>query len=242
MIAAGLGKILAPAQLTRTLVLNMTKYGAGEEPPFKWSAPADGSPDSLADRDKMFTEFYSYIRHCAADKWKLNHQPLMPSGIADRSADNVRSLLAVADACGKDWPQRARDAIVALSREATAENPEILILRHGLLLFEHLETEWLEIGHFNRELHKLSEPEIDWNQFRGASGRDSYARPISISEQGRLVGKAKVKAHSMWPPGVPRSQRKPGDCKRVLRRAEVEAALRRTESSPSTPSPTLSRP
>jgi hypothetical protein len=239
VIAAGLGRILGQAQLSRTFVLGMSQYGAGGAPGFNWWAPADDGPDSAEARKAELDTIYAYLRHCAA-KWKLNRQPPMPLGVMRRSADNFRSLLAVADACGGDWPRRAREAAIALIGEMNAEQPKVLILRHGLMLFNHFETDWLEVHRFNRELRNLGAPEFDWNCYRGASGLEMNCRPISISEQGRLLGVAKIRSHSMWPPDVPRSQRRPGDCQRVYRRGEFEEALRRAIRETETePAPTL---
>jgi putative DNA primase/helicase len=39
--------------------------------------------------------------------------PEMPEGIFNREADNWRPLLAIADAAGDDWPERAREALEA---------------------------------------------------------------------------------------------------------------------------------
>ena len=233
MIAAGLGRILGQAQLSRTFVLGMTPYGAGEKPAFEWWAPAKDGPDSIEARKEALGLIYQYLRNRAAN-WKLNPQPPTPAGIERRSADNFRPLLAVADVCGGEWPRRAREAIVALISEMTAEQPEVLIVRHGLLLFNQLETDWLEVGHFNKELHRLSAPEFDWNRYCGVSGLDMDRRPISISEQGRLLAAAGIRSHPMWPRGVKYSQRQRGSCQRVYRRAEFEAALRRAETSPQT--------
>ena len=41
-------------------------------------------------------------------------QPKFPDGIADRDADCWEAMLAIADAAGEAWPQRARSAAVAL--------------------------------------------------------------------------------------------------------------------------------
>lgn len=37
-------------------------------------------------------------------------RPVMPDGVTDRRAENWRALLAIADAAGSGWPERARDA------------------------------------------------------------------------------------------------------------------------------------
>jgi hypothetical protein len=228
MIAAGLGRILGQAQLSRTLVLGLSPYGAGEAPKFNWWAPAKDGQDSAEAREETFKTLRDYLWHCAA-RWKLNHQPSMPPGVMRRSADNFRALLAVADVCGGDWPQRAREAIVALISEMNAEQPKTIIVRHGLVLFSHFEADWLEVGHFNRELLRLSEPEFHWNRYRGASGLDAHLHPITISEQGRLLGASRIRSHPMWPSGLSRSQRRPGDCQRVYRRYEFEDALLRAK-------------
>ena len=49
-----------------------------------------------------------------------NVDPDMPTGFYNRRADNWRSLLAIADVIGGDWPKIARDAALALSGTAVA--------------------------------------------------------------------------------------------------------------------------
>ena len=218
MFAAGLGRILGPAQLSRTFVLRMRPYDEKTKPELDWWAPGEEG-DTAESRKETIDTFYRYLRYWAETR-KFGLQPRMPAGIIRRAADNFRSLLSVADVCGGDWPRRAREALVALVRETTDDQPKAIILRHGRLLFERLETDELEVGLFNRELRKLSEPEFDWNRYRGPTGNRSE-HPISISEQGRLLA-PKVRSQTKW--STPRSQRKPGDCKRVLLRSEFEAA------------------
>ena len=41
--------------------------------------------------------------------------PVVPAGLHDRAADNWRPLLAIADAVGGDWPQRARQVAMMFS-------------------------------------------------------------------------------------------------------------------------------
>jgi hypothetical protein len=57
------------------------------------------------------------------DSW-----PTLPEGIEDRDADVWEPLIAVADAAGGDWPERARDAAVFLVSEAR-EKPATLGIR-----------------------------------------------------------------------------------------------------------------
>jgi Protein of unknown function (DUF3631)/Bifunctional DNA primase/polymerase, N-terminal/Primase C terminal 2 (PriCT-2) len=70
-----------------------------------------------------------HIRDAArrAARWAADHaaeigrlDPAVPLQLNDRAADNWRPLLAIADAAGGDWPERARAAAIELSAEAEA--------------------------------------------------------------------------------------------------------------------------
>ena len=59
-----------------------------------------------------------------AARWVADHaaalgtaDPTDPGELHDRAADNWRPLLAIADAAGDDWPERARRAAVSLTGE-----------------------------------------------------------------------------------------------------------------------------
>jgi len=56
--------------------------------------------------------------------------PNVPAELHDRAADNWRPLLAIADAVGGGWPERARWAAVALTRASGEETeaPGITLL------------------------------------------------------------------------------------------------------------------
>ena len=61
-------------------------------------------------------------------RWADDHQdgladahPATPAGLHDRAADNWRPLLAIADAVGGAWPERARRAAGGRSGGTDAE-------------------------------------------------------------------------------------------------------------------------
>lgn len=56
--------------------------------------------------------------------------PTVPTELHDRAADNWRTLLAIADAAGGEWSERARRAALALTRDGTADTdaPGITLL------------------------------------------------------------------------------------------------------------------
>ena len=64
-----------------------------------------------------------------AARWALDHlealgfaEPEIPEGITrDRTRDNWRPLLAIADQAGQEWPRRARESACRLSEQAAQE-------------------------------------------------------------------------------------------------------------------------
>jgi hypothetical protein len=189
MMAAGLGSFLTDAQLTRTFVLEMHRYTAETKPERKFKT-AD-----TADLDTV----YSYLRHWASNV-KLNLHPEMPPGVIARDADNACSLLAVAEACGPEWVQRAREAILFLLEKARVEQPKLRMIRHGLAIFDALGIKQIRSTQFNKELRRLDLPDADWTRYRGASGLDQ-AHPLTMNEQVKLLGMVGVAAKKCMPPG-----------------------------------------
>jgi putative DNA primase/helicase len=70
-----------------------------------------------------------------AARWTADHfdalraaDPDVPSELHDRAADNWRPLLAIAEAAGKDWPERARRAAVTLTRDGADDAETALTL------------------------------------------------------------------------------------------------------------------
>jgi hypothetical protein len=58
-------------------------------------------------------------------------EPAMPPGIYNREADNWKPLLAIADAAGGEWPQRARDAALKSHVAAGAGDASMVELLLG---------------------------------------------------------------------------------------------------------------
>lgn len=102
---AGLGD-LPDTIMTRSVVIRMRRRSPNEiVQPFRPRLHAD---EGHALRDRL-AQWADDVREMVRDVW-----PEMPEGIEDRPADVWEPLLAVADAAGGDWPERARVAAVAL--------------------------------------------------------------------------------------------------------------------------------
>jgi hypothetical protein len=72
----------------------------------------------------------------------------MPDGIHDRDADVWEALLAIADAAGGDWPERARVAAVTLVTQSKSGTPSL-----GIKLLADIKTIYSE--HFQLPTAKL---------------------------------------------------------------------------------------
>jgi hypothetical protein len=146
----------------------------------------------------------------------------MPPGVLRRFADNVKGLLAIADSCGEAWGRRAREAVTALLERERAERPQIVLIRHGLLIFEIYDLDQIGSMRFNKELRRLDLPEARWTQYRSASGAD-YPHPLRMNEQAELLRQVGIASEVCWPAGT----RQRGTSFRGYKRATFEEARRK---------------
>lgn len=112
---AGLGD-LPDTLMTRSVVIRMRRRAAGEHvQPFR--ARYDVEPGhELRDRLAAWVESVAE---------RLEVIPTMPPGVDDRPADVWEPLLAVADAAGGAWPERARQACLALVNASTSREASL---------------------------------------------------------------------------------------------------------------------
>jgi hypothetical protein len=117
------------------------------------------------------------LRHLAEPAAALYHQlaawcanvcdavPEMPDAVTDRAAECWEPLLAIADAAGGDWPQRARLAAVHFVQGGRDEamSPGVELLEHIREAFAGAEALWTET--LLERLH--DRPESPWEDIRG---------------------------------------------------------------------------
>lgn len=108
---AGLGS-LPDTVLTRSVIIRMRRRARNERvQPFRRRLHA---PEGHALRDRL-VDWADSVRHLVDGVF-----PEMPDEVTDRPADVWEPLIAVADAAGGEWPERARTAcaqIVASSKQ-----------------------------------------------------------------------------------------------------------------------------
>lgn len=170
---AGLGN-LPDTILSRSIVIRMRRRAPSEQvEPYRHRQHAR---DGYRIRDRLAV--WADKRRAA-----LTHYcPVMPSGITDRDADVWEPLLALADAAGGDWPQRARTAAVELVKSAKEHTPSL-----GVRLLSDLrsifgERDVMATQEVITALTRLEES--PWNDLKGkpidARALSNMLRPYGI--------------------------------------------------------------
>jgi len=165
---AGLGD-LPDTILSRAVIIRMRRRGPNEMIlPFRRRAyKSEGH--ALRDRLVMWS---ASIAPSLEDVW-----PEMPDGIVDRAADVWEALLAVADAAGGDWPDRARKAAVSLVTDAKQSTPSlgVLLLADLRQIFKESEKMWTD-----QIIENLIQIELSpWGDLRG--------KPLDARRLARLL-------------------------------------------------------
>ncbi|MGI5138172.1 DUF3631 domain-containing protein [Streptomyces sp. CA-106110] len=106
---AGLGS-LPDTILTRSVIIRMRKKAPNEKAEPYRRRVHERQGHALRDR---LADWAATVHDEVAQAW-----PEMPDGVSDRPADVWEPLLAVADAAGGFWPERARAACVELIKAA----------------------------------------------------------------------------------------------------------------------------
>lgn len=176
---AGLGD-LPPTLLSRSVVVRMRRRAPNETvQPFRHRL---AEPAGHALRTRL-AAWASTVEDTVRDAW-----PAMPSGVTDRPADVWEPLLAVADAAGGDWPDRARAACVELCKVVASGEASLGIRLLGDLRAVFGDEDRLATGTVLDRLHGLDE--APWSDLRG---RPLDARGVARRLDAFEVRSAKVK-------------------------------------------------
>ncbi|MEU9668645.1 DUF3631 domain-containing protein [Streptomyces bobili] len=126
---AGLGS-LPDTILSRSVIIRMRRRARNEKvEPFR-ARIHEAAGHKLRDR---LAEWAEQARDIVMGAW-----PDMPDGVTDRPADVWEPLIAIADAAGGDWPDRARAACVTLVTASKANDKGSLGVRLLTDLRDHV--------------------------------------------------------------------------------------------------------
>ena len=153
---AGLGD-LPDTLMSRSVIIRMRRRAPGEHvEPFRRRLHEPAG----SELQEQLAAWAQSVADRVRDAW-----PEMPDGITDRPADVWEPLLAVADAAGGHWPEKARLACVELAKVAENRDASLGVklladLREVFADSDALHTEAILEG-----LHK--QDESPWNDLRG---------------------------------------------------------------------------
>jgi putative DNA primase/helicase len=144
-------------------------------------------PDEPADLLRLDrTDEFKRLASMAA-RWAADHtiklgmsDPAMPAGIFNRPADNWRPLLAVADAAGGEWPERAQQAATKLTFDGADDESSVRValLTDIRNAFAAKDTDRLSSEDLVDYLVELDER--PWPEFKAG-------RPITKTQVARLL-------------------------------------------------------
>lgn len=113
--------------------------------------------------------------------------PDMPEGVADRDADVWEPLLAIADAAGGHWPERARVAAVAFVADSKEKSPSL-----GLRLLADVRTVFGDHDQLPTKLILEDLIALDESPWGDLGGKPLDARRLS-----RLLGDYEVRSKTI---------------------------------------------
>lgn len=175
---AGIGD-LPDTIIDRSIVIRMKRRAPSE--PVQGFRQRDAQPllATLRARLEAWTEARAVELRAA--------RPEMPDGIVDRAADVWEPLIAIAEAAGGDWPERAREAAVELNAARRRSDPSLGVqlltdIRH---IFETRRIDRISSEDLIGALCDLDES--PWGDLRG--------KPIDARGVARRLRKFDVSPH-----------------------------------------------
>ena len=126
MVLAAIGGV--PSALASASALDIDSHGASRR------CECGTRFDENEDRLPLIVVHQTIVTWASAAQ--LAPEPAMPTGLRGRAADNWRVLLSIADAYGRGWGERAREAALIMARGYRDEDIAVTLLRHIRDIFE----------------------------------------------------------------------------------------------------------
>jgi Protein of unknown function (DUF3631) len=155
----------------------------------------------------------------------INSDPELPPELKNRAADNWRPLIGVADACGGDWGQRAREAAVAMSGRHADEDLGVTLLHDIRTIFDGTGVDRHSSLDLVAALNACDD--APWSEWRGRHG-NQQPRPLSQAQLAQMLSPFGIRPRSLW-----RGPRPRGKSAKGYHRSQFEEAWRSYCSPPS---------
>lgn len=143
-------------------------------------------------------------------RWAADHvgvlgasEPEIPDALNDRAADNWRPLLAIADAAGGAWPEKARAAALGLSGNddtvTVDDGAAVRLLADIRSVFSGLDSDRIATDELIQKLTAIDDPEAPWADWNSRAGwMEKQIKPRQIAKLLKPYG---IKPGTVRPPG-----------------------------------------
>jgi Protein of unknown function (DUF3631) len=187
---AAIGTLPLPT-MHRSIVLSMER--------------SDGTKQlrTLTDHDPALKEVYRRISLWAKANPPLDLNPAMPAELRNRTADNWRPLIAIANMFGPDWADKARQAALIFSPGFLDEDIGVVLLRDIRAVFETRRVDRLASATLVAALNEIEDG--SWSEWRGVQDNQP-PRCLSPGQLAQLLKPFSIKTKTVWP-----ACRRPGD-------------------------------
>ena len=187
LAVAAIGSLPLPV-IHRSIVIPMTRADG--------SRPLERFDEEVA-KDDLGIVFRTLYIWAHKNKSGLDINPPMPTGLRNRTADNWRPLLAIADACGEKWGRQAREAAVIMANGSQDEDPTVTLLEDIRRVFTQRNIDRVSSAALVEAL--LAMEDACWNEWRGLRD-DRQPRRLSQGEFARLLAPFRIRPRTIWPP------------------------------------------
>jgi Protein of unknown function (DUF3631) len=191
-VALALGSIgMVPLPLMqRSIIIHMER--AAKPPKRRLD---DGKDETQID------EAYRQCYYWASNKPVLDRNPEMPGSLSNRSADNWRPLLAIADSFGPAWGELAREAAIIFARGHHDDDMGVVLLSDIRKVFEgdRMTSEAIVAA-------LVALDDANWSDYCG-SHEDPQPRAFRKGDLARLLKPFRITPRTIWPKGGTRADR-----------------------------------
>ena len=220
MSVAAIGSLPLPL-LQRSIVVHMEKTTGGGIKRFETGDRATMQRVNIV---------YGFVTRWARAKPQLDLDPDLPKDLRNRTADNWRTLISIADCFGDTWAYLAREAAVTFAHAFHDEDAGVILLADLRTIFNRTAADRMASVDLITALLEIEES--GWSEYRGAQD-DQTPRKLSQGEMARLLKPFGIRPRPIWPLAKRRVR---GTSKRGYYRFQFESVWERYCEEGVTPS------
>lgn len=186
MAIAAIGSLPLPL-MQRSIIVHMEKTANGSIKRF-----------DTGDRETMqrINIVYGFVTKWARSKPALDLNPDLPRDLKNRTADNWRTLIGIADCFGPAWAKMARETAVTFAHAYHDEDTGVILLSDIRDIFNRTAAD--RMASIDLITALLDIEESGWSEYRGTQD-DRQPRKLTQGEMAQLLRPFGIRPRSVWP-------------------------------------------